>query len=51
MADVGKGAVAQAENVLEKPQRRGGFLGHCARFWWAYFIFLCVVVVVVVPCV
>ncbi len=48
MADVDKTAVSQMENVSDKPRRRG-CLGHCAKFWWAYLIFVVVVVVVVVP--
>ncbi|KAL2199505.1 hypothetical protein P885DRAFT_74669 [Corynascus similis CBS 632.67] len=50
MSDVDKSAVAQAENVSEKPRKRG-CLGHCAKFWWAYLIAIVVIVVVVVPCV
>ncbi|KAL2262304.1 hypothetical protein VTK26DRAFT_1808 [Humicola hyalothermophila] len=50
MSDVDKAAVTQAENVAEKPRKRG-CLGHCAKFWWAYLIAVVVVVVVVVPCV
>ncbi|AEO54476.1 hypothetical protein MYCTH_2297089 [Thermothelomyces thermophilus ATCC 42464] len=48
MGDVDKAAVAQAENVSDKPRKRG-CLGHLARFWWAYLIVLVVIVVIVVP--
>jgi len=48
MSDVDKVAVAQSENVSDKPRRRG-CLGHCLKFWWAYLIAIVVIVVVVVP--
>jgi hypothetical protein len=49
MADADKATVTQAENASPKPRRRG-CVGHCVRFWWVYLIALCVIVVVVVPC-
>ncbi|KAK0628403.1 hypothetical protein B0T17DRAFT_490602 [Bombardia bombarda] len=43
-----KPAVLQAENVKEKPRRRG-CAGHCLKFWWVYLIALLVIIVIVVP--
>ena len=43
-----KPQVYQAENVVDKPKRRG-CVGHCVKFWWAYLIGLIVIVVIVVP--
>jgi hypothetical protein len=50
MSDMGadKPGVVQAEHARTAPRKRG-FVGHCARFWWAYLLGVVVVVVVVVP--
>ncbi|KAK4232395.1 hypothetical protein QBC38DRAFT_95590 [Podospora fimiseda] len=48
MGENDKPVISQAENVSEKPRKRG-CVGHCVKFWWAYLILLIVVIVVVVP--
>ncbi len=42
-----KASTYQAENVAEKPRRRG-CIGHCLKFWWAYLIAFIIFVVLVV---
>ncbi|KAL2024210.1 hypothetical protein VTK56DRAFT_9366 [Thermocarpiscus australiensis] len=46
--DTTKSGVAQTENAVGKPRRRG-CAGHFVRFWWAYLIVLICIVVLVVP--